>query len=71
MRTKSFVLHPVLIGNLTDDLEKQQGASPMLLQALSIIQWSFVNSDWSQIYKHSTWVKIGDSLSHVTLKFDV
>ena len=34
-------------GNLTDDLEKQQGTSSMLLQALCIILYPLVNSNWS------------------------
>ena len=33
--------------NLTDDLEKQNGTSPNLLQALCIISLSLVNSNWS------------------------
>ena len=33
--------------NLTDDFEKQQGTSSMLLQALCIISWPLVNSNWS------------------------
>ena len=33
--------------NLTDDLEKQQGTSSMLLQALCIISKPLVNSNWS------------------------
>ena len=33
--------------NLTDDLQKQQGTSSMLLQALCSILWPLVNSNWS------------------------
>ena len=38
---------PVWPWNLTDDLEKQLGTSPMLLQALCIISQPLVNSNWS------------------------
>ena len=34
-------------GNLTDDLEKQEGTSPKQHQALCIISSSYVNSNWS------------------------
>ena len=33
--------------NLTDDLEKQEGTSSMLLQALCSISYPLVNSNWS------------------------
>ena len=33
--------------NLTDDLQKQQGTFSMLLQALCIISYPVVNSNWS------------------------
>ena len=52
--------------NLMDDLEK-----PVLHQALCIISNLLVN--WNCIYSPETleiWVKIGDFLSCVTLKFD-
>ena len=38
---------PVWPWNLTDDVEKQEGTSPMQLQALCIISWPLVNSNWS------------------------
>ena len=38
---------PVWPWNLTDDLEKQQGTSSMLLQALCIISYPLMNSNWS------------------------
>ena len=37
----------VWLWNLTDDLEKQQGTSSMLLQALCSISYPLVNSNWS------------------------
>ena len=69
-RSKSKIFLVMWPWNLTDDLEKQWGTSPMLLQALSIncfIHW------WIQtrvtVRKHPIWVKT-DFFSRVTLKFD-
>ena len=42
----------------------------MPLQALRIISVSSLNSNWSYKRKRSIWVKIGDFLTRVTLKFD-
>ena len=45
--SKLAISFPVWPWNLTDDLEKQQGTSSMLLQALCIISKPSVNSKWS------------------------
>ena len=45
--SKSTIFSPVRPSNLTDDLEKQYGTSYMLLRALCIIPWPWVNSNWS------------------------
>ena len=50
--SKSAIFHPVWPWNLTDDIEKQQGTSSMLLQALCIISQPSVNSNW--IYSPET-----------------
>ena len=56
--------------NLTDDLEKQQDASSMMLQALCIFSQPWVNSKWT--YSPET-PNLGQNqwfFSRVTLKFD-
>ena len=45
--SNSTIFRAVWPWNLTDDLEKQQGTSSMLLQALCIISEPLVNSKWS------------------------
>ena len=45
--SKLVIFCPVWPWNLTDDLEKQQDTSSMLLQVLCIISWPSVNSNWS------------------------
>ena len=45
--SKSSIFWPLWLWNLTNDLEKQQGTSPLLLQALWIISWPSVYSNWS------------------------
>ena len=50
--------------NLMDDLEKQEGTSSMLLQALCIISSSYVNSNWS--YSPET-AKLGYDLCDLDL----
>ena len=56
--------------NLTDDIEKQYGTSPILCQVYA----SFQNHWWIQtgvtVQKLSIRVKIGDVFCRVTLKFD-
>ena len=47
IRVKSTIFLVVWPWNLTDDLQKQQGTSSMLLQALCIISYPLVNSNWS------------------------
>ena len=44
---KSAILRPVWTCNLTDDIERQEGISSVLLQALCIISWPSVNTTWS------------------------
>ena len=44
---KIGVFCPVWPWNLKDDLEKQFGTSPMLLQAFCIISSPYMNSNWS------------------------
>ena len=71
IRVKIGIFCPVWPWNLTDDLEKQQGAS--------ILCWfkrcaSFYSHQWIQtgvtVWKRPIWVKIDDFfLSRVTLKF--
>ena len=46
-RLKIGVFCPVRPWNLTDDIEKQKGTSPNLLQAMCIISYPLVNSNWS------------------------
>ena len=45
--SKSTIFRAVRPWNLTDELEKQQGTFSMLLQALWIISYPLVNSNWS------------------------
>ena len=45
--SKLAIFCPVWPWNLTDDLEKQYGTSSMLIQALHIISFPLVNSNWS------------------------
>ena len=45
--SNSTIFRAVRPWNLTDDLEKQKGTSPMLLQALCSILYPLVNSNWS------------------------
>ena len=45
--SKSTIFLAVWPSNLTDDLEKQYGTSSMLLQALCIISYPLVNTNWS------------------------
>ena len=45
--SKSAICCPVRPWNLTDDLEKQQGTSFMLLQAMCVISKPSVNWNWS------------------------
>ena len=47
IRSKSTIFLAVSPRNFTDDPQKQQGISSMLLQALCIISYPLVNSDWS------------------------
>ena len=42
-----MIFCPIWPWHLTDDLEKLEGTSPMLLQALCIISWPSVISSWS------------------------
>ena len=45
--SNSTIFRAVWPWNLTDDLEKQKGTSSMLLQALCIISYPLVYSNWS------------------------
>ena len=68
--SKLLIFFPVWPWNMVDDLGKQNGTSSILHQALFIISNPLVNSNWSNSRKRSIWVKIGDFLFRVTLKFD-
>ena len=61
---------PVWPWNLTNGLEKQLDTFPILHQVLCSISNPSVNLNWSYSLETLNWVKIGDSLSRVTLKFD-
>ena len=56
--------------NLTDDIEKQYGTSPILLQALCIISWPLVTSNWSYSPEMPNLGQNQQFFSRVTLKFD-
>ena len=45
--SNSTIFRAVWRWNLTDDLQKQEGTSSMPLQALCIISYPLVNSNWS------------------------
>ena len=69
--SNSTIFRAVWPWNLTYDLEKQEGTSTMLLQALCIISRPSVNSSWS--YSPET-PNLGQNrwfFSRVTLQFDV
>ena len=68
--SKSANFCPVWPWNLMVDIEKQWGTSSMLLQALCIILYPLVNSNWVTVRKHPIWVKIDNFFSRVTFKFD-
>ena len=59
---------PVWPWNLMDDLEKQQGTSSMLLQALCIISSHWWIQTRVTVRKRPIWVKFDDFLSRVTLE---
>ena len=67
---KSAIFCPVWPWNLTNDLEKQQG---ILLYYFKLCA-TFTRHRWIQtgitVRKRPIWVKIGDFLSRLTLKFD-
>ena len=50
--------------------KKQWGTSSILYHVLYIISNPSVNSNWNYSRERSIWTKIGNFLSHVTLKFD-
>ena len=56
--SKSTIFLAVWPRNLTDDPQKQQGISFMLLQALCIILYSFLNSNWSYSPETPNWGQI-------------
>ena len=53
--SQSAIFCPVWPWNLTDDLKKQQGISPMPLQAYCIISSSSVISNWSYSLETVKW----------------
>ena len=57
--------------NLTYDLEKQLGTSSILLQALCIISYPLVNSNWSYSPETPNLDQNRWFFSRVTLQFDV
>ena len=64
------VFCPIRPWTLTHDLEKQQGTSATLLQALCIISEPSVKSNWIYNPETPNSVKIDDFWSPLTLKFD-
>ena len=66
--SKSTIFCPEWPSNLMDDLEKKLGH--LLCQALCFISQPSLNSNLSSSLEMLNWVKIGNFLSHVTLKFN-
>ena len=66
--SRYFILCDLEIWWIT--FENNKGTFTIPHQALCIISEPLVKQTWVTVWKHSIWVKIGNFLSHVTLKFD-
>ena len=68
--SKAAICCPAWPWNLTDDLEKHQGTSSMLFQALCIFSSHWWIQTGVTVRKRPIWIKIDNFFSRVTLKFD-
>ena len=61
--SQSAIFFPLWPWNLMDDIEKQQGTSYTICQALCISSKPLVIPNWSDSPKHPIWTKIDDLLA--------